>query len=56
MYVANAGRPFGWEQVASICKLAQSAKPIGKGIDNKGIRFRSVIEITDSPEIYSATL
>ncbi|MFD8597859.1 sacsin N-terminal ATP-binding-like domain-containing protein [Kitasatospora sp. NPDC059646] len=53
LYVANAGRLFGREQVERVCKLAQSDKRVGDGIGNKGLGFRSVLEITDSPEIYS---
>ncbi|WP_106399955.1 sacsin N-terminal ATP-binding-like domain-containing protein [Actinocorallia populi] len=54
LYVANGGRPFSWEQVESVCKIAQSAKTVGEGIGNKGVGFRSVLSITDAPEIYSA--
>ncbi|MFI5531940.1 sacsin N-terminal ATP-binding-like domain-containing protein [Kitasatospora sp. NPDC051853] len=53
LYVANGGRPFGWQQVERICKLAQSDKRVGDGIGNKGLGFRSVLEIAESPEVYS---
>ncbi|WP_440068609.1 sacsin N-terminal ATP-binding-like domain-containing protein [Streptosporangium sp. OZ121] len=54
LYVANGGTPFTWEQVEAICKLALSDKTIGEGIGNKGVGFRSVLEITDAPEIFSS--
>ncbi|MEU7147186.1 DUF3883 domain-containing protein [Streptomyces sp. NPDC045456] len=53
LYVANAGEPFAWRQVDRVCKLARSDKRVGDGIGNKGLGFRSVLEITESPEIYS---
>ncbi|MEE1752176.1 sacsin N-terminal ATP-binding-like domain-containing protein [Streptomyces sp. SP18CS02] len=53
LYVANGGTPFLWEKVERVCKLAQSDKRVGEGIGNKGLGFRSVLEITESPEIYS---
>ena len=54
LYIANGGTPFTWEQVEAICKLALSDKTIGEGIGNKGVGFRSVLEITDAPEIFSS--
>lgn len=54
LYVANGGIPFTWPRVEAICKFARSEKTVGEGIGNKGIGFRSVLEITDAPEIYSA--
>ncbi|MEV0230923.1 DUF3883 domain-containing protein [Nonomuraea sp. NPDC050786] len=55
LYVANAGTPFTWERVMAICKLARSAKRVGDGIGNKGVGFRSVVELTTTPEIFSAS-
>lgn len=54
LYVANGGTPFTWASVEAVCKLAQSEKTVGEGIGNKGVGFRSILEITDAPEIYSA--
>ncbi|MEU3692412.1 DUF3883 domain-containing protein [Streptomyces narbonensis] len=54
LYVANGGTPFTWQNVERICELAQSSKEIGEGIGNKGIGFRSILLISDAPEIYSA--
>ncbi|MFI0220291.1 sacsin N-terminal ATP-binding-like domain-containing protein [Streptomyces lydicus] len=54
LYVANGGAPFTWKNVEKVCKLAQSSKAVGEGIGNKGVGFRSVLLISDAPEIYSA--
>ncbi|MFJ8589354.1 sacsin N-terminal ATP-binding-like domain-containing protein [Streptomyces sp. NPDC093595] len=54
LYVANGGQPFTWARVGAVCKLARSDKVIGEGIGNKGVGFRSVLQITEAPEIYSA--
>ncbi|MDN3262316.1 hypothetical protein QWJ26_21415 [Streptomyces sp. CSDS2] len=54
LYVANGGTPFTWRNVERVCELAQSSKDVGEGIGNKGVGFRSILLISDSPEIYSA--
>ncbi|MFB7763453.1 sacsin N-terminal ATP-binding-like domain-containing protein [Streptomyces xiamenensis] len=54
LYVANGGTPFTWHNVERICELAQSSKEVGEGIGNKGVGFRSILLISDAPEIYSA--
>jgi Protein NO VEIN, C-terminal len=53
LYVANDGRPFTPSNFESLSKLGQSDKDPDKSIGNKGIGFRSVLEISHSPEIYS---
>ena len=53
LYVANDGRPFTSKNFASISEFALSSKPAGEGIGNKGLGFRSVLQLTDWPEIYS---
>lgn len=53
LFVANTGSPFGEKNVESLCDIGLSDKPLGESIGNKGLGFRSVIQITDSPEIYS---
>lgn len=53
LYVANAGNPFTWDGVEAVCKLARSEKVVGEGIGNKGVGFRSVLQISNAPEIYS---
>jgi hypothetical protein len=53
LYVANDGRPFSASNFNSLSQLGQSDKNPQESIGNKGIGFRSVLEITDVPEIYS---
>lgn len=54
LYVANGGTPFTWRNVKKVCELAQSSKAVGEGIGNKGVGFRSILLISDAPEIYSS--
>ena len=54
LYVVNGGRPFTRADFEAINSIAQSSKPPGEGIGNKGLGFRSVLTICDWPEIYSA--
>lgn len=53
LLVANDGEPFSRSNFEKISALGQSDKDPQKSIGNKGIGFRSVLELTDSPEIYS---
>ncbi len=54
LYVANTGRPFLESNFDALTNVAQSSKPPGEGIGNKGIGFRSVLQVCASPEIYSS--
>lgn len=56
LYVANDGLPFTRSNFECLSQLGQSDKDPEKSIGNKGIGFRSVLEITDAPEIYSRKL
>ena len=53
LYVANDGKPFTESNFRSLSQLGQSDKDPQESIGNKGIGFRSILEITTSPEIYS---
>ncbi|ATW51089.1 sacsin N-terminal ATP-binding-like domain-containing protein [Streptomyces peucetius] len=53
LYVANEGAAFAEENFRAITELALSSKAAGEGIGNKGLGFRSVLQLTDWPEIYS---
>ncbi|MET9664987.1 hypothetical protein ABZY19_06400 [Streptomyces sp. NPDC006475] len=53
MYVANEGSVFTDRNFRAITELALSDKGVGEGIGNKGLGFRSVLQLTDWPEIYS---
>ena len=53
--VGNSGRPFRKKDFDAICQLAQSPKDPNKSVGNKGLGFRSVLEVSSAPEIWSAT-
>jgi hypothetical protein len=53
LYAANEGAPFTEGNFRSITELALSDKGPGEGIGNKGLGFRSVLQLTDWPEVYS---
>ncbi|WP_333981576.1 sacsin N-terminal ATP-binding-like domain-containing protein [Burkholderia gladioli] len=53
LLVANDGEPFSPSNFERLSQLGQSDKDPQKSIGNKGIGFRSVLEICESPEIYS---
>ncbi|WP_327318387.1 sacsin N-terminal ATP-binding-like domain-containing protein [Streptomyces sp. NBC_01235] len=53
LYVANEGTAFAEENFRAITELALSSKAAGEGIGNKGLGFRSVLQLTDWPEIHS---
>jgi hypothetical protein len=54
LYVTNGGSPFTRADFEAINSIAQSSKPPGEGIGNKGLGFRSVMTISDWPEVYSS--
>ena len=53
LYIANDGQPFTPSNFRALSNLGQSDKDPQKSIGNKGIGFRSVLEITKAPEICS---
>ena len=53
LYIANDGSPFTKPNFNSLSRFGQSDKDPEKHIGNKGIGFRSVLEITHKPEIFS---
>ena len=53
VYVANTGRPFTDANFRAVCEIAQSSKRPGEGIGNKGVGFKSVLQVAAWPEIYS---
>ena len=60
LWVANTGRPFSVEDVQALCGLGASSKVDAEGtrrasIGHKGLGFKSVLEITDTPTAYSTT-
>lgn len=53
LYVANDGEPFSKSNFLSLSQLAQSDKDPETNIGNKGIGFRSVLEISAKPQVFS---
>ncbi|WP_161781470.1 sacsin N-terminal ATP-binding-like domain-containing protein [Janthinobacterium lividum] len=53
LYVANRGNGFISQNLQAITNIALSSKPANAGIGNKGLGFRSVLQICSWPEIYS---
>lgn len=53
LYVANTGSGFTESNVRAIANLGLSDKEMGVDVGNKGVGFKSVLQICDSPEIYS---
>ena len=53
LYVANDGLPFRSRNFRAIVGFGLSDKGAGEGIGNKGLGFRSVLALTDHPEVYS---
>ncbi len=54
LYVANGGNPVSHDDFAAMCRVAMSNKRPDEGIGNKGVGFKSVLQLADSPEVYSA--
>ncbi len=53
LIIANDGVPFLEKDVDSIYQWGKSSKDPNKSIGHKGIGFKSVLEITEAPEIFS---
>lgn len=53
LYVANRGKGFIGDNLRAITNIALSSKPVNAGIGNKGLGFRSVLQVCKRPEIYS---
>lgn len=53
LYVANGGRPFGARNFTSLCSIGLSDKRPEEGIGHKGVGFKSVVQFSESPEVYS---
>ena len=53
LLVANFGMPFKPNNIRAICRLHNTTKSASKQIGHKGIGFKSVLEITETPEVYS---
>ena len=54
LLVANSGNPFYEENFNGLCELGQSSKDPNECVGNKGLGFRSILEISSCPEIWSS--
>src|ERR1039457_3823971 len=60
LWIANSGRPLTDDDVQGLCGLGASSKVDALGtrrasIGHKGLGFKSVLEITSAPAVYSRT-
>ena len=53
LLIANSGRAFERRDFEGICRLGQSPKDPNRSVGNKGLGFRSVLEVASAPEIWS---
>ena len=53
LLIGNSGHPFHFKDFEGLCQLGQSPKDPNKSVGNKGLGFRSVFEVSSSPEIWS---
>lgn len=61
LWVANSGRPLNEADVRGLCGISASSKSARirqrrASIGHKGMGFKSVLEISDAPEVYSTTI
>lgn len=59
LWVGNTGRPLNSDDVRGLCGVSASSKTLIElfrraTIGHKGMGFKSVLEITDAPEVYSS--
>jgi hypothetical protein len=54
LLVGDQGQGFGKDEIRAICTLGRSSKDPRKSVGYKGLGFKSVGEITDTPEIISS--
>lgn len=55
LYVANRGSGFRAGNFESITQIALSSKSVNESIGNKGLGFRSVLQICQWPQVYSVS-
>ena len=60
LWVANSGRPLDEADIRGLCGISASSKRHSgnrrASIGHKGMGFKSVLEMTDAPEVYSTTI
>ena len=55
LLIGNSGHPFRYKDFKGICELGQSPKDPNESVGNKGLGFRSVLEVSTCPEVWSTT-
>ncbi|MGW7450176.1 sacsin N-terminal ATP-binding-like domain-containing protein [Streptomyces sp. NPDC054787] len=55
LYVANGGKPLGTKDFTALCSIGLSGKRPDEGIGHKGVGFKSVLQLTEAPELYSVS-
>ena len=55
LLIANSGRAFKHKNFKGLCRLGQSPKDPNRSVGNKGLGFRSVLEVASAPEIWSTS-
>ena len=55
LLIANSGRAFEHKDFKGLCRLGQSPKDPNRSVGNKGLGFRSVLEVASAPEIWSTS-
>ena len=53
LLVGNSGRAFERKDFKGLCRLGQSPKDPNRSVGNKGLGFRSVLEVSTAPEVWS---
>ena len=53
LLIANSGRAFERRDFKGLCRLGQSPKDPNRSVGNKGLGFRSVLQVASAPEIWS---
>ena len=53
LLIANSGHAFERKDFKGLCQLGQSPKDPNRSVGNKGLGFRSVLEVTSGPEVWS---
>jgi hypothetical protein len=61
LWVANSGRPLDEADVRGLCGISASKKSMPgqkrrASIGHKGMGFKSVLEVTEAPEVFSTTV
>lgn len=55
LYVANGGNPLRKKDFTALCSIGLSGKRPDEGIGHKGVGFKSVLQLTEAPELYSVS-